>query len=214
MDKENNNANETWILDEEGKINLIEKLEIDFSNVLNNMGIDLANDPNSCDTPHRIAKMLVRETFAGRFDEPPKITTFPNSKEMDQAIISGPIRIESFCSHHWQPFVGEAFVGYIPGENVLGISKLSRVAKYYSKRPQIQEELTEQIADHIEDILEQPKGIAVLIRSSHFCMTTRGVHDTGALMTTSSLRGAFKEDPATRAEFFALVNNSITQIKS
>lgn len=206
MEFEGNNANESWPLSDKERANLKKALEGYFEQILVAMRIDIRNDPNSKETPLRIAKMLIDETFAGRFEQPPKITTFPNSKKMDQAIISGPIRIESFCSHHWQPFTGNAWIGYIPGDNVLGISKLSRVAKHYAKRPQIQEELTEQIADHLEEVLDNPKGIAVVIKSSHMCMTTRGVQEQhDCMMTTSSLRGAFKADPATRAEFMALV---------
>ena len=202
-----NNANENKPRTEEEKEEMIKSLERQYAEVLTTLGIDIVNDPNSNGTPKRIAKLLVNETFAGRFNTPPKITTFPNSKEMDQAIVSGPIRIESFCSHHWQPFTGNAWIAYIPGDNVLGISKLSRVANHYAKRPQIQEELTEQIADHLTDVLDNPKGIAVLIQSSHMCMTTRGVHEQhGCVMTTSALRGAFKDDPATRSEFMTLVN--------
>ena len=206
MEPEWNNANESWPLTEQERENLKKALEGYFEHILVSLRINIREDPNSMGTPHRIAKMLVDETFGGRFEKPPKITTFPNTKNMDQAIISGPIRIESTCSHHWMPFIGEAYIGYIPGENVLGISKLSRIAKHYAKRPQIQEELTEQIADHLEEVLNNPKGIAVVIRCSHQCMTCRGVHDIGAQMTTSSLRGAFKDDPATRSEFMTLTN--------
>lgn len=202
---ERNNANDNFPLDEEQKDKLKSTMEYHFSQILMTMGIDIEKDPNSNGTPMRISKMLVDEVFGGRFSPPPKITTFPNTKNMDQAIISGPIRIESTCSHHWMPFIGEAFIGYIPGDNVLGISKLSRVAIHYAKRPQIQEELTEQIADHLGEVLDNPKGIAVVIKASHQCMTCRGVHDIGAVMTTSTLRGAFKDDAATRAEFFSMV---------
>ena len=206
MEPEWNNANENWPMDEKQKEMLKKTIAGYFEHILVAMRIDVRSDPNSKDTPMRIAKALIDETFSGRYNPPPKITTFPNNKDMDQAIISGPIRIESTCSHHWMPFIGEAYIGYIPGDNVLGISKLSRVAIHYAKRPQIQEELTEQIADHLQEVLNNPKGIAVVIKCSHQCMTCRGVHDTGAMMTTSALRGAFKDDPATRSEFMALVN--------
>ena len=213
MEFKGNNANENHPLNDKERENLKKALEGYFEQILVAMRIDIRNDPNSMDTPHRIAKMLIDETFGGRFEAPPKITTFPNTKKMDQAIISGPIRIESTCSHHWMPFIGSAYIGYIPGDNVLGISKLSRVAIHYAKRPQIQEELTEQIADHLEEVLDNPKGIAVVIRCSHQCMTCRGVHDTSAMMTTSALRGAFKVDPATRSEFMALTNGGCKPIR-
>jgi len=203
---EGTNANESKPATDKERETMVKTIEYHMESIMISLGIDLREDPHSKGTPKRVAKMWVNEVFSGRFEEPPSMTTFPNTKEMDQAIISGPIRIESTCSHHWMPFVGEAYIAYIPGETVLGISKLSRIATHYAKRPQIQEELTEQIANHIDDVLHA-KGVAVLIKCSHQCMTCRGVHDTNAMMTTSSLRGAFKQDPATRAEFFAVVNS-------
>jgi GTP cyclohydrolase I len=204
---EGTNANEHNPLSEEERERLIKSIEEHMKIMMVTLNIDIRDDPNSKDTPHRFAKMLINETMSGRYGPEPKITTFPNTQGYDQAIMSGPIRIESMCSHHWQPFIGEAYIAYIPDDTVVGLSKLSRIAIFYAKRPQIQEELTEQIANHVEKVLGNSKGVAVMIRSQHQCMTCRGVHDINAKMTTSALRGAFKEDPATRAEFYEMVNN-------
>ena len=203
-----NNANENYLLSKREREVLITNLEAAYVNVLDLLGIDLEGDPNSRGTPLRIAKMMVNETLHGRFHEPPSITTFPNDRSMEQMVMSGPIRIVSLCSHHWQPFTGEAFIAYIPGAEVLGLSKLSRISDYYSRRPQIQEELTCQIADHITEAIPSALGIAVLIRCQHQCMTCRGVNDPNACMTTSELRGAFQHNPSARQEFFALVQQS------
>ena len=204
---EGTNANEHNPLTDKEREMLISSIEEQMKHMMVTLNIDIRDDPNSKDTPHRFAKMLINETMAGRYGPAPVITTFPNSKEYDQTIMSGPIRIESMCSHHWQPFIGEAYIAYIPDETVIGLSKLSRIAIFYAKRPQIQEELTQQIANHIEEVLGSSYGVAVMIRSQHQCMTCRGVHDINAKMTTSALRGAFKDDPATRAEFYEMVNN-------
>lgn len=181
------------------------KLEIVFKEMLDILGFDQNNDPNLKDTPKRMAKMYVDDLYCGNFENPPKITVFPNTKNYDQMIVSGPIQVKSSCSHHGLPFFGQAWLSYIPGENVIGLSKLARIVQFYMRRPQIQEELTEQIANHIENILK-PKGIMVVIKANHMCMCLRGANEPNAMMTTSAVRGAFAKNPETRKEFFDLIS--------
>ena len=175
---EGTNANEHNPLSDKERKMLINSIEEQMKHMMVTLNIDIREDHNSKDTPKRFAKMLINETMAGRYGPAPVITTFPNSKEYDQAIMSGPIRIESMCSHHWQPFIGEAYIAYLPDETVIGLSKLSRIAIFYAKRPQIQEELTQQIANHIEEVLGSSKGVAVMIRfaTSMYDMPWRARH--------------------------------------
>lgn len=177
------------------------ELEKVFTNMMEVLDFDQENDPNIKDTPKRMAKMYIDELFTGCYNEPPKITTFPNQKKYDEMIISGPIDVKSTCSHHIIPFVGSAYVAYIPGDKVIGLSKLARIVKFFMRRPQIQEELTEQIVNYLQELLN-PKGIMVVIKAQHLCMTVRGVEEMNAWMFTSSVRGAFANNPETRKEFF------------
>lgn len=164
------------------------------------------NDPNNTQTPHRVAKMMVNELFAGRFSEPPKITVFPNRKKVDELIISKGIEVMSVCSHHWQTISGECAIGYIPNESVIGLSKLSRVVDWFSRRGQIQEELGEQIADYLEELIH-PKALGVVIKARHYCMIARGVRgsEANSLMVTSVMRGLLLEEFNLRNEFLKLI---------
>ncbi|TAE30887.1 MAG: GTP cyclohydrolase I FolE [Candidatus Kapaibacterium sp.] len=164
------------------------------------------NDPNSCDTPNRLAKMWIDEIFKGRYEAAPKVTVFPNRKQVDELVISKGIGVMSVCSHHWQTISGTCTIGYIPGESVIGLSKLTRIADWFSRRGQIQEELGEQIAEYLNDILK-PKAIGVVIRSRHYCMIARGVNseEEKALMITTAVRGRLERDETLRREFFSLI---------
>jgi len=197
-----NAANSNRPLTAEEKQQLKEQISHHISEIINVAGFD-HNDPNLADTPHRVAKAWVDELWSGCFTEAPKITVFPNTKEYDQMIISGQIDVKSMCSHHWLPFIGRAWVGYIPSEYVCGLSKLSRIVDWYARRPQIQEELTQQILEHVVDILN-PIGAMVVVESKHFCMCSRGVNQNDSVMVTSAIHGAFG-DTATRAEFMSLI---------
>ena len=177
-----------------------------FQGVLEALGIDTQNDHNTKDTARRVAKMFVHEIFRGRYYPPPKVTAFPNVKQYDQIYMSGPISINSTCAHHFQPITGKAYVGIFPGKKVVGLSKFNRMVDWVASRPQIQEEMTEQIADMIEQETEA-KGVAVIVKAEHFCMTARGVIDHESDMLTSVVRGIFRDDPAIKAEFFSLLNN-------
>ncbi len=173
--------------------------------LLNALLIDTKNDHNSNGTADRMAKMYCQELLAGRFQEPPTITTFPNTGHFDEMLISGPITIRSLCSHHMCPILGRAWIGMVPGERVAGLSKFNRVVNWFASRPQIQEELVVQIADYLEKTLT-PKGLAVVIEASHSCMTWRGVKESPeAVMATNVMRGVFKEHATTRSEFFAMI---------
>lgn len=164
------------------------------------------NDPNSRDTPNRLAKMWVDEIFKGRYEAAPKVTVFPNRKAVDELVISKGIGVMSVCSHHWQTISGTCTIGYIPGESVIGLSKLTRIADWFSRRGQIQEELGEQIAEYLNTIL-QPKAIGVVIKSRHYCMIARGVNseEEKALMITTAVRGRLEHDETLRQEFFSLI---------
>jgi len=184
---------------------MIEQVTEKFGDIFNILRID-RNDPNSMNTPHRLAKMWVNELFAGRYEPAPKITVFPNRKQVDELIISRDITVMSVCSHHWQPISGTCAIGYIPGDHVLGLSKLSRIVEWFSRRGQIQEELGEQIADFIEDIIK-PKALGVVIESKHYCMIARGVNESEdkASMVTSVMRGSLRDELPLRNEFLTLI---------
>ena len=198
-------ANGNFPVSREERDLMIEELSAKFGEIFNILRID-RNDPNSMNTPHRLAKMWVNELFAGRFEPAPKITVFPNRKQVDELIISRNITVMSVCSHHWQPISGTCAIGYIPGDYVLGLSKLSRIVEWFSRRGQIQEELGEQIADFFEDIIK-PKALGVVIESKHYCMIARGVNESEekASMVTSVMRGSLRDELPLRNEFLTLI---------
>ena len=177
-----------------------------FQGVLKALVINTTDDHNTQETARRVAKMFVHEIFKGRYYPPPEVTSFPNAKEYDQLYITGPITINSTCAHHFQPITGNAYVGIFPGKKVIGLSKFNRVVDWVASRPQIQEEMTEQIADMIEKETEA-KGVAVIIKAQHFCMTARGVKEHESDMLTSVLRGILRDDDSLRLELFSLLNN-------
>ena len=159
------------------------------------------------DTPRRVVKAY-RELFSGYEADPRDYLarTFEEVAGYDELVILKDIRVVSFCEHHMLPFLGKAHVGYLPNDRVVGISKLARVVHGFARRLQIQEKLTAQIAEAIQDILK-PKGVGVVIVSEHSCMTMRGVNTPGSRLTTSTLLGEVRDDPRTRQEFFDLVRN-------
>ena len=173
---------------------------------LQGLVIDTQNDHNTRGTAGRIAKMYLEEVFKGRYDAPPVITDFPNAKGLDEMYMTGPITIRSACSHHFVPIVGRCWIGIIPGDRVIGLSKFNRIVDWVASRPQIQEELVMQIADYLDEKM-MPKGLAVVVEATHLCMTWRGVREgMEAKMTTNVMRGAFREKPEARAEFMAMVS--------
>lgn len=188
--------------------NEVEHLQVEVEEkvkaLLQALVIDTENDHNTQETAKRIAKMYLKEVFAGRYDPQPKITDFPNAKSLDQVYTLGPITVRSACSHHMVPITGRCWIGILPSDRVIGISKFVRLANWVLARPQIQEEATVQLADIIEELIK-PKGLAVVIEATHQCMTWRGVKESETRMNTSVMRGAFRDEAETRAEFFRLI---------
>ena len=161
-------------------------------------------------TPGRVARAY-EEFFAGYDEDPMALLqrTFEETEGYDEMVVLRDIRFESHCEHHMVPIIGRAHIAYLPRRRVVGISKLARVLEVFSHRLQIQEKLTAQIANIINEVL-QPKGVGVIIDASHQCMTTRGVHKPGMSMVTSHMLGTFRSDPRTRREFLAIVSNPAT----
>jgi GTP cyclohydrolase IA len=135
-----------------------------------------------------------------------EMTTFPNDEGYDQLVVVKSIPLQSVCEHHLLPFLGVAHVAYLPGQRILGLSKIARVVEMFARRPQVQERLTQQVADWLDDQLH-PAGVGVVVEAEHTCMTLRGVRAGGAVTRTSALAGALRDDPSTRAEFFAILNS-------
>ncbi len=157
------------------------------------------------DTPKRVVKSY-KELFGGYQVDPRALLerTFEEVQGYDEIVLLRDIRLESHCEHHMVPIIGRCHVAYLPRNRVVGISKLARVVDAFSKRLQIQERLTAQIADVIDEVL-QPRGVGVVIEAGHQCMSTRGVHKPGVSMVTSRMLGAFRDDPATRRELMAMI---------
>lgn len=184
----------------------IDHIEAHFTHIMRILGLDL-NDDSLIETPKRVAKMYVNEIFWGLdYDAFPKCTTVDNKMKYDEMVVERNVSVQSNCEHHFVIIDGLATVAYIPNHKVLGLSKINRIVEYFSKRPQIQERLTEQIYYALQYILETD-NIAVVIDAQHYCVKSRGVEDTGSSTITSKLGGCFKTDPAARAEFMNIVNN-------
>ncbi len=200
------NDNISDIVTEKNVAKIEKNVKKHFQKVLDALLIDTENDHNTQDTAKRVAKMLVREVFAGRYEPKPRITSFPNANQYDQLYITGPIKIRSTCAHHFQPIVGNAWVGIFPGENVIGLSKFNRLVDWVASRPQIQEEMTVQVADTIEEET-RAEGVAVVIKAEHMCLTHRGVKEHESDMTTSVMRGIFQDENARhlKSEFLQLL---------
>jgi len=164
------------------------------------------------DTPARVVRAY-EEFFSGYSVDPVALLerTFEETDGYDEIVLLRDIRLESHCEHHMVPIIGRAHVAYLPHRRVVGISKLARVVEAYARRLQIQEKLTAQIANTIQEVLE-PRGVAVVIEAAHQCMTTRGVHKSGVAMVTSRMLGAFSDDPTTRREFLAMIGSRGTSI--
>jgi GTP cyclohydrolase I len=188
------------------KKEMVKDVENAFQEVLVALKINWRGDHNTKDTPRRVAEMLVNETFRGRYDLPPVLTSFPNVKKLDQLMAVGPIDVKSTCAHHFQPVYGKAWIGIKPSKSgrLIGLSKFNRVVDFFARRPQIQEEMTVQIADFLQTNLK-PDGLIVLTKARHFCMCARGVNqetDTVQSVAYGELR-----DPNSKLkdEFFSLI---------
>jgi len=172
------------------------------ADLLTALGLDL-DDDNLVETPRRMAHALMEMTRGADFE----LTTFPNDDAYDELVLVRDIRVQSLCEHHMLPFVGVAHVGYLPGERIVGLSKLARMVELHARRPQTQERLTKNIADHLRAALE-PRGVGVVLHAEHTCMSVRGARTPGASTTTSALFGQLRDDPRTRAEFLALTRST------
>jgi GTP cyclohydrolase I len=168
------------------------------ADLLDALGVDLA-DESLRDTPRRMAAMYAELLSPSAFSA----TTFPNDGGYDELVVATAIPFHSLCEHHLLPFVGVAHVGYLPGERIIGLSKLARVVELFARRLQVQERLTTQIARWLDDQLE-PKGVGVVLEAEHMCMSLRGVQKPGARTMTSALHGLVRDDARTRQEFLAL----------
>ena len=158
-------------------------------------------------TPERVVRAY-EEWFAGYNEDPVSILerTFEETEGYDEMVVLRDIRFESFCEHHVAPIIGVAHCAYLPNKRVVGISKIARVIELYAKRLQIQEKLTSQVANAIQDVL-RPRGVAVVVRATHQCMTTRGIRKPGVSMVTSRMLGAFRNNESTRREFLSMIGN-------
>lgn len=185
-------------------------IQASVQDIMTTLGLDLFDD-SLCDTPARVAKMFVNELFWGLdYDNFPKATVVSNKMGCDEMVLERRITVHSTCEHHLLPILGSAHVAYIPnaldkGGTVLGLSKLNRIVEFFSRRPQIQERLTLQIASTLKFLLETD-NVAVCIDAEHLCVKTRGVEDACSDTVTSSLSGVFKSNASARAEFFSLIN--------
>jgi len=185
----------------EGELALLQtEVEEKFKAVLDALVIDTENDHNTNETAKRVAKMYINETFGGRYQPMPKVTAFPNMGYKSM-YTSGPISIRSTCAHHFQNIVGKCWVGIIPEDEVIGLSKFNRIIHHIAERPQIQEEMTTQITEALKEYAKT-EHVAVVVKAEHHCMTHRGVKEHESDMTTAVLQGAFLNEPSVKQEFY------------
>lgn len=185
----------------------IEIIESKFYDIMNALGLDLTDD-SLIETPKRVAKMYVNEIFWGLdYDAFPKCTTVDNKMKYNEMVVERNISVQSNCEHHFVIIDGHATVAYVPKKKVLGLSKINRIVEYFSKRPQIQERLTEQVFHTLQFILDT-EDVAVMIDAQHYCVKSRGVEDTGSSTVTSRLGGGFKTDASARNEFYQIARMS------
>ena len=192
---------------EDGELDELQaEVQAKLQEVLHALVIDTDKDHNTRGTAQRVAKMFVREVFAGRYAPAPAVTAFPNVSQLNELMIVGPLKVRSACSHHLCPILGQVWIGILPNatSDLIGLSKYARLAEWVLGRPQIQEEAVVMLADALERRI-RPDGLAVVMQASHFCMHWRGVKDDGALMRNSVMRGAFLKDATLRREFLSLL---------
>lgn len=186
------------------KLNLAEKA---YSNFMDIVLPGWDKDPNSKETPKRVAKMFVNELWSGLYGSEPKITAFDNVDQYDGIVFQGNIEVKSQCSHHHMPFIGNAYVAYIPAKDgkIIGLSKLNRIVDFCSRRPQVQENLTMQIHNYINEVIGNNLGIAVYIEAAHTCVSHRGIGQD-SMMKTSKLSGVFLDNQnKARDEFYHFI---------
>ena len=200
-------ANGNISLSDKEKQKMIEEAAEHYGRYMDALKIDWRNDPNSSDTPMRVAKSFVNDLAHGCYNHEPKITTFDNVDGYDGIVFQGNIKVNSFCSHHHLPFIGVAHVAYIPTTNskIIGLSKLNRTVEFFARRPQVQENLTMQIHDYIHSLCDGNLGVGVVMEANHMCACVRGVkHD--ATMKTAKLSGVFMDNNnQARTEFYNFI---------
>lgn len=185
----------------------IERIATHFTAIMETLGLDLKNDSLQ-DTPKRVAKMYVKEIFSGLIPNNfPKMTSIENTLGYNEMVTIKDISVISVCEHHFVTIDGRATISYIPKDKVIGLSKINRIAKFFARRPQVQERLTKQIADCLVAVLETD-DVAVQISAKHYCVIQRGIEDVGSETVTTDLRGSFREDSKTRSEFLMLCRRS------
>lgn len=191
--------------------NMILEASAHYGGFLEAMGFDYKADPQTIDTPRRVAKAWLKDLIIGSVSDEPKITTFPNEENYDGLVVQSGIPVVSMCAHHNLAFTGYATVAYLPGENVVGLSKLNRIVEWFSRRPQMQESLTQQIHDYIADKLECD-SVAVSIACKHTCCSHRGIKHP-SVMSTNKFSGAFMEkDNLIRSEFLHSISMNGTEL--
>lgn len=199
-------ANDNIHLNTEEKNRVIENAAIAYGDFLDALKINWREDPNSKETPKRVAKSFVNDLISGCYTPPPNLKSFDNLNKYDGIVFNGDITVHSLCAHHHLSFMGKAHVAYIPGSKIIGLSKLNRAVEWFSRRPQSQEHLTMQIHDYLNEICDGNGGVAVMIECKHLCACVRGVkHDS--VMKTAKLSGSFKSDPACREEFYDFIKS-------
>lgn len=176
------------------------KIKYHFGEIMTTLGLDLSDDSLS-GTPQRVAKMYVKEVFQGLNPEnKPDVKLFENKYQYNEMLVEKNITLHSHCEHHFVPIIGHAHVAYISNGYVIGLSKINRIVKYFAKRPQVQERLTEQVAQELKRVLKT-EDVAVVIDASHMCVSTRGIEDVNSSTVTAHYSGAFKRNESTRKEF-------------
>lgn len=177
-----------------------------FKEFLETLGYDVDNDPNMKDTPRRYVKVMMKEIGRGTYLKAPKVTAFENQQNYNGIVCERNIKVRSLCSHHLAFIKGYCHVAYIPGKTVVGLSKLNRIVDWFCRRPQLQEQLTQQIHDYLCEILGENMGVAVMIEAEHTCVSMRGVEDPDSITTTCKLSGVFlNQNNKSREEFYNMI---------
>lgn len=194
-------------LSEKEKSQMIERASKAYGAFMEALGIDYKNDPHTMDTPLRVSRAWVNDIAASFYAPPPRITTFDNTQGYEDLLFHGPIPIKSICSHHHSPFIGEAYIAYIPQREgrIIGLSKLNRIAEFYSRMPQLQEALTLSIWTSVNQFCKNNRGVGCAITATHFCLCSRGVNHHGCRTRTVKLSGDFAKNPETKQEFYSFI---------
>lgn len=187
------------------KAKAIKKVTKHMTKIIEALGLD-SESIHLKDTPDRVARMMINEMFSGLYEPMPKFTVFDNENDIHEMTFLGPIDLFSTCGHHFKSFAGKAYIAYIPGDKLVGISKLARITDWFARRPQVQEELNAEIADFLMEEL-QPEGLGVHIEAIHNCIRVRGAKQSSSVMKTTALRGCFASDKTTAEEFMWMIKN-------